>query len=64
MNSRWLWKSHQRHKFLRVKAARDMLKIRVLEMAFPQVFTRYLFGQNKHKTGNNAVKMSQMYRTV
>ena len=43
---------------------RDILKIRVLEMAFPEVFTRYLFGQNKHKTGNNAIEMSQTYRTV
>ena len=43
---------------------RDILKIRVLEMVFPEVFTRYLFGQNKRKTGNNAVEMSQTYRTV
>ena len=43
---------------------RDILKIRVLEMAFPEVFTRYLFGQNKHKIGNNAIEMSQTYCTV
>ena len=40
MNSRQLWNSHQRHKFLRAKASRDILKFRVLEMAFPVVFKR------------------------
>ena len=42
MNSRRLWNSHhQRHKFLRAKASRDILKIRVLDMALPGVFKRY-----------------------
>ena len=41
MNSRWLWNLLQRHKFLRAEASRDILKIRVLEMAFPGVFRRY-----------------------
>ena len=41
VNSRWLWNSHQRHKFLRAEASRDILKIRVSEMAFPEVFKRY-----------------------
>ena len=41
MNSRWLLNSHQRHKFLRAEASRDILKIRVSEMAFPEVFKRY-----------------------
>ena len=66
MNTRWLWNSHQRHKFSRAKASRDILKIRVLEMALPGVFKRYfptmdamLLGQNTRKTGNNAVKMSR-----
>ena len=40
MNSRWLWNSHQRHKFLRVEASRDISKIRVSEMGFPGVFKR------------------------
>ena len=40
MNSRWLGNSHQRHKFLRAEASRDILKIRVPEMAFPGVFRR------------------------
>ena len=41
MNSRRLWNSYQRHKFLRAKASRDMLKFRVSEMAFLGVFKRY-----------------------
>ena len=41
MNSRRLCNSHQRHKFLTAKASRDILKLRVLEIAFPQVFKRY-----------------------
>ena len=41
MNTRWLWNSRQRHKFSRAKASRDILKIRVLEMALPGVFKRY-----------------------
>ena len=40
MNSKQLWNSHQRHKLLWAKASRDILKIRVLEMAFPRVFKR------------------------
>ena len=40
MNSRRLWNSHQRHKFLRAEASRDILKIRVSEMVFPGVFRR------------------------
>ena len=60
MNSRQLWNSHQRHKFLRAEASRDILKFRVSEMAFSGVFKSYFlpwvprFGQNTHKTGNNA----------
>ena len=41
MNSRWLWNSHQRHKFLKAAASRDILKLRVSEMAFPGVSKRY-----------------------
>ena len=37
----WLWNSRQRHKFLKAKASRDILKFRVSEMAFPGVFKRY-----------------------
>ena len=41
MNSRRLWNSQQRHKFLRAKASRDILKFKVSEMAFSGVFKRY-----------------------
>ena len=41
MCSRQFWNSHQRHKFLRAEETRDILKIRVSEMAFPGVFKRY-----------------------
>ena len=40
MKSR-LWNSHQRHKFLRAEASRDILKFRVSEMAFSGVFKKY-----------------------
>ena len=42
MNSRQLWNSHQRHKFLRAEASRHILKLRVSEMAFPG-FSRGIF---------------------
>ena len=41
MKSRRLWNSHQRHKFLRAEASRDILKFRVSEIAIPGVFERY-----------------------
>ena len=41
MKGRWLWNLHQRHKFLRAEASRDILKFRVSEMAFPGVLKRY-----------------------
>ena len=41
MNSRRLWNSHQRNKFVRAKAARDILTYRVTEIAFPGVFKRH-----------------------
>ena len=41
MNSRRLCNLHQRHKFLRGEASRDILKFRVSEMTFPGVFKRY-----------------------
>ena len=40
MCCRRLWNSHQRHKFLRATASRDILKFRVSEMVFPGVFSR------------------------
>ena len=41
MNSTWLLNSHQRHKFLRAEASRDIVKFRSSEMAFPGIFKRY-----------------------
>ena len=38
MISRRLWNLHQRRKFLRAKASRDILKFRVSEMVFAGVF--------------------------
>ena len=39
VNSRW--NSHQRHKFLKAEASRDIFTFRVLEMACPGDFKRY-----------------------
>ena len=72
MKSRWLWNSHQRHKFFRAEASRDILKFRVLEIAFPGVFykryfparTPRLFSQNTCKTENNAIKMSRAFHDI
>ena len=57
MNSRRLWDSHQRQKFLRAEASRDILKFRVSEMAFSGVFKSYFpprtpcfFRENTRKT--------------
>ena len=38
INSTLLWNLHQRHKFLRAEASRDILKISISEMAFPGGF--------------------------
>ena len=66
INSRRLWNSHQRYKFLRAEASRDILKL-ASEMAF-QGFSRgistadiLLFRQNTRKARNNAVEMSQAF---
>ena len=64
MNSGRLWNSHQRHKFLRAEASRDILRLRVSEMAFQEEFSTpdsTLFRQNTRKTGNNAVEMSHAF---
>ena len=47
INSRQLWNSHQRHKFIRAKASRDIWKIRVSEMAFSGVL-RGIFHHGCH----------------
>ena len=70
MNSRRLWNSHQRHKFLRAKASRDILQFRVSEMVFSG-FSRgtfhcgaMLFRQNTRKTRNNAIELSQAFHDI
>ena len=47
MNSRWLWNSHQRHKFLRAEESGDILKSRVSEIEFPG-FSRGFFHRGHH----------------
>ena len=70
MNRGRLWNSHQRHKFLRAKASRDILKFRVSEMAFPAVFSTtglefaMLFHLNTGNTGNNAIEMLQAFHVI
>ena len=49
MCSRRLWNSHQRRKFLRATASRDILKFRVSEMVFPG------FSAGTFHHGRNAV---------
>ena len=71
MNSRRLWNSHQRHKFLMAKSSRDILKFRVSEMAFSRGFQEefsttdtMLFCQNIRRTRTNTVEMSQGFHDI
>ena len=70
MNSRQLWNSYQRHKFLRAKASRDSLKISLrngVSMGFQGIFSTVdamLFRQNTRRTRNNAVNMSQAFHDI
>ena len=70
MNCRRHWNSHQRHKFLRAEASRDILKFRVLEMPFPGVFKRYFPLQTpccfirKHERLGTAIEMSQVFHDI
>ena len=63
MNSRRLWNSNQRHKFLRAEASRGILKFRVLEIAFggfQEVFSTadtMLFCRNTHKTQGTMLQL-------
>ena len=54
MNSRWLWNSHQRHKFLRAEASRHILKFSLgngISRGFQEVISTLdtLFCQNKRE---------------
>ena len=71
MNSRQLRNLHQRHKFVRTEASRDILKMRVSEMAFPGV-SRGIFHRGYHvvlseyaqQTGNKVVQMSHAFHDI
>ena len=71
MISRWLWNSHQRHKFLRAEASRDILKFRVSEMQVPGVFKRYFpprrpccFVRIDTRLGRIALENSQAFHNI
>ena len=71
MNFRWLRNSHQRHKFLRAEASRDIFlnfesqKWRFLGFlrGISTVHTM-LFPHNTRKTGNNAITMSRVFHNI
>ena len=70
MNSRQLWNSYQRHKFLKVEVSRDILKFSLwngIFRGFQEVFSTtdaMLICQNMHRTGNKAIKMSQAFHDI
>ena len=71
MISRRLWNSHQRHKFLRAEASRDILKFRVSEMPVPGVSRRYFpprmpccFVRICTRLGTTALENSQAFHDI
>ena len=69
MNSRH--NLHQRHKFLRAEASRDILKFRVSGMTFPGVFKRYFplrmpccFVRKHTRLGKMPIEMSQLFHDI
>ena len=68
MNSRRLWNSHRRNKFLRAETSRVILSLgNGVSSGFQEVFsTAYnmLFSQNICKTGKSAVKMYQAFQDM
>ena len=71
MNTRRLWNSHQRHKFLRAEAFGDILKFRVSEMVVPGVFKRYFpprmaccFVRMHARLGTIAIEISQAFNNI
>ena len=67
MNGRQLWNSHQRYKFLRAEASRDILNLikNGISTGFQEIFsTAMQFHQNTCKSGNNAVKMCQVSQHI
>ena len=66
MNSRQLWNSHQRHKFLRAKSSRDILAFPG-DLKIQEVFSTadtMLFRQNTHNTGSNVIEMLQAFYVI
>ena len=60
-------KRHQRHKFLKAKASRDILNLikNGISRGFQEIFsTAMQFHKNTWKSGNNAVKMSQVSQEI
>ena len=62
---------HQRHKFLRAEASRDIFAIQSfgndISRGFQEVFSTadaMLFCQKTRKTGKNAVEMSQVFHDI
>ena len=71
MNSRQLWNSHHRHKFLRAEPSRDILKFRVSEMVFKRYFPLWMpccfvsiHARLSARLGKNAVEMSQAFHDI
>ena len=70
MNSRQLWNLYQRNKFIRTEASKDILKFRVLEMAFPGfIFPPWMpgccFVRIHIRLGTcNAIKISQAFHNI
>ena len=71
MNSRWLWNLHQRPKFLRAEASRDILSLLSLRngisRGFQEVFSTteaILFRQNTRNTGNKAMEMLKAFDDI
>ena len=67
MNSRWIWNSHQRHKFLRAEGHFGNLSLgNGTTRGFQDVFLTAdaTFRQNTCKTGNNAIKMSLAFQDI
>ena len=67
MNSRRLWNSYQRHKFLGAEASRDTLNLikNSIFRGFQLIFsTAMQFHQNTCKSEKNAIKMSQVSQDI
>ena len=71
MDSRWLWNSHQSHKFLQRHSKFQNVPRCLLgngvSRGFQSVFSTadtMFFRQNTHETGNNALKISKVFHDI